>query len=325
VDLEQALLVLLGSPNIRSRRSVFRQYDHQVGNSTMQKPGGDAAVLRVAPDGRGIAVTTDGNARYGAIDPYYGGAVAVLEAAQNIVAVGANPLAITNCLNFGNSNKGEVYWQMQQAVAGMGDACRELAIPVVSGNVSLHNETDGVAIDPTVVVGMVGAIDDVSIALTSEFKRQGDVIALIGGTEVSLAGSEYQRLFGGGPDTLPPLVIPAVVKTIRLVMEMVESGWLYSVHDCSEGGLAVAIAECCVQGGLGCDIDLADDPTTLFGEGMARFVVSLAPERFADLAEVAAANGVNCLQIGRVAGATIRIGQLSLHLDAATKQFQEDL
>src|SRR5438270_11717445 len=194
-DPEDALLAMLRRPNLRSRRAVYRTYDHQVQNNTVLGPGGDAALLRVAGTSSGLALTTDGNPWYTSLDPYAGTQAAVAEAARNIVCTGARPLAVTNCLNFGNPERPHVFWQLQESVRGLADACRAFELPVVSGNVSLYNETSGRNIPPTPVIGMVGLLEDLSLRCPAGFRRAGDLIFLLGDTREELAGSEYSRLF----------------------------------------------------------------------------------------------------------------------------------
>jgi phosphoribosylformylglycinamidine synthase len=269
-----ALLSLLASPNVASRRAVYRRYDHLVGSRTVRRPGLDAAVLRLRPSHRGLAVTLDGQGRLAALDPRAGGALAVLEAARNVACAGGLPLAITNCLNFGNPEKPEVAWELAEAIEGMAQACEALGIPVVSGNVSLYNETDGRAIHPTPVVGCVGLVDDVR-AIPRTW-HEGDAV-LIGGTaELRLDGSEYQEQLLGGAAGRPPL--PDLRAETALVRSL---GWaapfLTSAHDASEGGLAVALAEAALFAGIGAHVELPDDAVFWFGEGGGRAVVSCAP------------------------------------------------
>jgi len=316
--LGEALLRLLASPNIGSRRPVFRRYDHMVGDDTVVAPGGDAAVLRIKGSRMGIALTTDGNARYAALDPRRGAQIAVCEAARNVAAVGAAPLAVTNCLNFGNPEKPEVFWQLSEAVEGLAVACEALGIPVVSGNVSLYNDTMGASIDPTAVVGMVGRLEDVSRHTTPAFATDGHRIGLVGPVAAELGGSEYQRLAHrvnrGDP---PRLDLELEVRVQAAVREAIQTGLLASAHDCSEGGLAVALAECCILGERGASIaveelESAEGPPSwaagiLFGETQSRFVVSYRADVAAELRGLMHGHGVPFRDLGTAGGTSIRI------------------
>jgi phosphoribosylformylglycinamidine synthase len=278
-----ALLALLGSPNLASRLPLFQQYDWIVQGRTVRRPAeADAAVLAL-PSGTGLGVSIDGNGRRVAADPYAGAVEAVLECASNLACVGAEPLGTTNNLNFGNPEKPHIAWQLTEAVRGLGDACRAVGAPIVGGNVSLYNEGAEGPIYPTPVVGMVGELPDVRRAGRLGWAREDDAVALVGrplaaaGT-ASLAASELAKLRGLElPDGLPAFDLDAIVAVQRAVRDAVRAGDLTSCHDVAEGGLLVALAECCLAGGLGATIDLgaAIDPwTTLFGEGPGAFVVS---------------------------------------------------
>ena len=270
----QALLELLTSPNVRSRESIYRRYDHLVGSRTVRRPGLDAAVLRLRPGYRGLAVSLDGTGRTGRLDPRTGGSLAVLEAARNVACTGAEPLGLTDCLNFGNPEKGEIAWQLAESIEGMALASEALGVPIVSGNVSLYNETDGRPIDPTPVVGCVGLVEDVR--MLPKVWREGDVTLLAGASPVALAGSEYQALYGevGGRPARLDLAAEAV-----LVAFLRQAAPLCSlVHDVSHGGLAVALAEASVHSGLGAEVTLPDDPRAWFGEGGGQVVLACAPE-----------------------------------------------
>jgi phosphoribosylformylglycinamidine synthase subunit PurL len=269
------LLDLLASPNVRSRAPIYRQYDHLVGSRTVRRPGLDAAVLRLRPSHRGLAVSLDGVGRVAALDPRAGGALAVLEAARNVASAGGRPLAITDCLNFGNPEKAEVAWELEEAIEGMALACEALGIPVVSGNVSLYNETDGRAIWPTPVVGCVGLVADVRLVPSSW--REGDEIYAVGAPELSLDGSEYQALFLGGPSGRPPRPeLSAEAALIRFLWR--SAPVLSSAHDAAEGGLAVAVAEAALAAGIGARIELDGDALQWFGEGGGQAVVALTAD-----------------------------------------------
>ncbi len=280
-DAEAALLALLASANIGSRRALFEQYDCLVQSRTVRRPAeADAAVLALE-DGSGLAISIDGNGRRVACDPHRGAAEAVYECAANLACVGAEPLGLTNCLNFGNPEKPHVAWQLERAVDGLADACRALEVPIVGGNVSLYNEHPGGPILPTPVVGMVGELPDVQRAGRIAFaaRERPDAIGLVGAFEPSLAGSELAKLRGEAPSGELPAVDPAALRVAhRAVRDAVRAGALTSAHDIAEGGLAVALAECCLAGDVGAvvhwDQPLPDPAVTLFGEGPGGFVVS---------------------------------------------------
>jgi phosphoribosylformylglycinamidine synthase subunit PurL len=325
----EALLRLLASPNIGSRRPVYRRYDHQVGDDTVVPPGGDAAVLRLRGTRLGLALTTDGNARYGVLDPRRGAAIAVCEAARNLVATGAEPLGVTNCLNFGNPEKPEVFWQLGEAVEGIAEACEALGVPVVSGNVSLYNDTSGVSIAPTPVIGMVGRLADVTRRRTPALGAAGDEISLVGPLGAELGGSEYQRLAAGGVWGPPPgLDLDLERRVQAAVLEAAGAGLLASIHDCAEGGLAVALAECCLAGSIGAEGALEEAAAAgegtpeavgiLFGESQSRFLVSHAPEAAVRLRELMERHRAPIRRLGVVGGDRIHIqGVLDVPLDEA--------
>ena len=302
----QVLLELLASANICSKAPVYRQYDHQVQTNTVAGPGGDAAVLRVKGSRKGIALSTDGNGRYCYLDPYQGGAIAVAEACRNVSCTGAEPIALTDCLNFGNPEEPHVYYQLESCIRGMAEACRTLDVPVVSGNVSLYNETQGKPIYPTPVVGALGLIEDVALHLTHSFKRPNEIVALLGAAEVrgdprDLAGSEYletvHHLVAGAPTI--DLRFEARVQT--LCRRAILAGILSSAHDCSDGGLAVALAESCISGNVGFKGDFKIKgrwDAALFGEAQSRIIVSLPSERLSELHELAAVMDVPVTSLG---------------------------
>jgi phosphoribosylformylglycinamidine synthase len=248
----EALLELLASPALRSRAFVYRRYDQLVGSRTVRRPGLDAAVLRLRPSLRGLALSLDGQGRIASLDPYVGGALAVLEAARNVACAGGEPIGITNCLNFGNPEKPEVAWELAQAIEGIAAASRALGAPVVSGNVSLYNETSGRAIHPTPVVGAVGLVEDVR--RVPKGWREGDSIFVAeGGSRVSLAGSEYQARFGDVSGAPGPLAIEAEARLVSFLWHAAPRCTL--VHDAAEGGIAVCAAEAAVYSGCGAELD----------------------------------------------------------------------
>jgi phosphoribosylformylglycinamidine synthase II len=290
------LVALLASPNLRSRRTVYEHYDHLVGSRTVRRPGLDAAVVRLRPSLRGLAVALDGAGRVAALDPRAGGMQAVLEAARNVACAGGRPLAITNCLNFGNPEKPEVAWALAEAVEGMAAACEALGIPVVSGNVSLYNETDGRAIHPTPVVGCVGLVGDVRAVPRAW--REGDVVLVAGEPELALDGSEYQAEFLGGPAGRPPR--PQLEAEAALVRFLADAApLLTSAHDASEGGLAVTLAESALAAGVGADVDIGRDAVAWFGEGGGQAIVTCARD------DVARLDGVPLREVGVVGGGRV--------------------
>ena len=289
-DPRAALLALVGSPNIASRRPLFEQYDAIVQSRTVRRPEeADAAVLAL-PDGGALGVSIDGNGRRVAADPYWGTVGVVLECASNLACVGAEPLGTTNNLNFGNPEKPHIAWQLTEAVRGIADACTALEAPIVGGNVSLYNEgaTAG-PIYPTPVIGMVGRLPDATSTGRLGFAREGDAIAIAGHFHPALAASELHKLRGEPlPDGLSPVDLDAVRAAQGAIRDAVREGLVASAHDIAEGGFAVTLAECCLAGGIGATVDLGDSDdvwTHLFGEGPGGFVVSGVPDAIAHLAE----------------------------------------
>ncbi|MBO8171698.1 MAG: phosphoribosylformylglycinamidine synthase subunit PurL [Bacillaceae bacterium] len=310
-DYSQALKDLLAAPTIASKEWVYRQYDHMVRTSTVVRPGSDAAVVSIRGTKKALAMTTDCNGRYVYLDPEQGGAIAVAEAARNIVCSGAEPLAITDCLNFGNPEKPEIFWQFEKAVDGMSESCRVLNTPVISGNVSFYNETSGEAVYPTPVVGMVGLVHDTEHLTTQDFKQEGDHILLIGETKPELGGSEYQKLVNGKIEGRPPVIdLETEQKAQKLVLEAIQNGLVHSAHDLAEGGLAVALAESCISGGIGASVSLDTDLRTdhmLFSESQSRFLLSVAEEHVAKLQKMAEEAGVPLKDIGRTGGRDVHV------------------
>ncbi|HEY5816061.1 MAG TPA: phosphoribosylformylglycinamidine synthase subunit PurL [Solirubrobacterales bacterium] len=308
---EETLLALLASPSVASKRPLFEQYDSIVGSRTARRPeSADAAVLAIPEADSAIAIAIDGNGRRVACDPYAGTVEAVLECAQNLACVGAEPLGLTNCLNFGNPEKPAPAWQLDRSVQGLADACEALGVPVVGGNVSLYNEGPEGPIYPTPVVGMVGELPDPRLAAPSAFARADDAIALVGPFEPSLQGSEPAKLRGELGPGLPQPDVGAVAAACARVREAVRAGKVVSAHDVSGGGLACALAECAIGAGLGCRVDLqhlrergCSPEEALFGEGSGGFVVSGEREKLESLA----GDGVAVLYLGTVGGEAIEI------------------
>src|SRR5262245_48836348 len=310
-DYGDSLKRLLASPNVAEKTWIWTQYDHMVGTNTVERPGGDAAIVRVKGTKKALALKSDANPFFCALDSYRGGMIAVCEAARSIAATGARPLAITDCLNFGNPEKPEVMWQFEAAVRGIADACRALDVPVVSGNVSFYNETDGRPVLPTPTVGMVGLLEDVALRLRAPFTNTGDTIALLGVTRDELGGSEFLRTIRGrdeGP--CPEVDADAERKLIDLLVALAAHKKLASAHDVSDGGLAVALAECAVKSGLGAIVDL-DSPirpsALLFGESTARALVTFSSKGEAAVRAAAEQRGVSLQTLGRVGGESLKI------------------
>jgi len=341
---EAALWRLLACPEIASKRWVWRQYDHQVLTNTAVGPGSDAAVMRVKGTRRAIALATDGSGRLCYLDPYAGGALAVAEAARNVVCAGAEPLAITDCLNFGNPERLDVYYQLEQVVSGMAEACRALNVPVVSGNVSLYNETSGEAIYPTPVVGMMGLLEDVERRCQMGFQADGDLVFLLGaGLEApaaSLAGSDYLHEVHGLVAGRPSIDLALEVRVQRACLEAIGRGLLRSAHDCSHGGLAVTVAESCVAssagggpafgGGRGLDASglgfTGRLDAALFGEAPSRIVVSCPPAARGDLEALAASHDVPLTHLGVVGGDRLRLGShIDLPVSELARAYEEGL
>ncbi|MDI3533792.1 MAG: phosphoribosylformylglycinamidine synthase subunit PurL [Thermosediminibacterales bacterium] len=311
-DFNKVLLEILGSPNVASKEWVYNQYDYMVRTDTVVQPGSDAAVLRIKGTKKGIALTTDCNGRYCYLNPYTGGAIAVAEAARNLVCSGAKPLAVTDCLNFGNPEKPEIYWQFENCVDGMSKACKILETPVISGNVSFYNETKGRAVYPTPVVGMVGLIKDIEKVTTQSFKNEGDMIVLLGETREEIGGSEYLKVIHGIEKGNPPELNLELEKRVQqCCLEAINFGIINSAHDVSEGGLAVALAECCITGGLGAKIELEKkeirEDALLFGESQSRIILTLSPENHKLLEEIVSKYDVKAEVLGWVSGDSLTI------------------
>ena len=325
---EEILLDLIARPNLRSRRPIYRTYDHQVGDNTVIGPGYDAALLRVPGTNKGLALTTDGNPWYVALDPYEGTKAAVAEAARNIACTGARPLAVTNCLNFGNPERPAVFGQLQESVRGLADACRAFGLPVVSGNVSLYNETSERNIPPTPVVGMVGLLDDLSLRCPAGFQDDGDLVFLLGETRDELAGSEYWRLLGASLEGRPPMVsLEMEARLQSALLDSIGQGVLRCAHDVSDGGLLVALAESALFGGRGLRCPSIIGPVGreafYFGESQGRAIVSVAPRRVPDLQKLMAHHHIPIHAMGVVGGDQFQIGSdIRIPLDALRQAWE---
>ncbi len=317
-DPNVALRALLGSVDVGSRRWVFRQYDHLVGSGTVVRPGGDAAVVRLTPSQRAIAVSLDGNGRRTSLDPRRGGMSAVCEAARNVACTGARPAAVTNCLNFGNPETSDVGYELAEAIEGMALACEALGLPVVSGNVSLYNEHHGRPIHPTPVVGVVGVLDDASLAVGAAFRAEGDVILIAGDGPAAIDGSAYQRVVDGTTEgRIPEPDLAAEPRLHELLAAAAERRLLQSAHDVSTGGVAVAIAESAILGAVGAD---APDPGDPFTEGDGRAVVSARPEHVAALEELA--GDLPLRRVGTVGGERIAVAGAAISVAEATALYE---
>ncbi|MCI0693572.1 phosphoribosylformylglycinamidine synthase subunit PurL [candidate division KSB1 bacterium] len=316
-NLKEALLKLLAAPNIASKQWVYQQYDHTVRSNTVIAPGSDAAVLRIKGTGKGIALKTDCNGRYVYLNPRRGAMIAVAEAARNVVVSGARPVAITNCLNFGNPYKPEIYWQFKEAIAGIGEACRILETPVTGGNVSFYNESPDRAVYPTPVIGMLGILDDIRHATTAFFKNEGDEIALLGANLEEVGGSEFLKLMHGQVAGDCPFIDLQEEKSMQAAcLEAIQTGLINSAHDVSDGGLGVALAECCIMNHerpIGATFELwpydrAD--FALFSESQSMIIISYTPRHRGAVAQICQQHGVPFTVLGRTGGNSLTIPDL---------------
>jgi phosphoribosylformylglycinamidine synthase len=310
----ETLLALLGSPTIASKKWIYRQYDHMVRTNTINLPGHGAGVVRIKGTDRALAMSVDGNGRYCYLDPYRGAMLAVAEAARNVACAGARPLGATNCLNFGNPERPAIMWQFAKAVEGIGAACRALDVPITGGNVSLYNETDGQAIYPTPTIGVVGLLEHADRVVSRRFQETGDAIVLFGAGRGELGGSEYLKVVHDLVRGLPPALDLDAERALQaLLVTLADERLVRSAHDCSDGGLAVAIAECCFDtAGMGAEIsidgvEVARDArlnvaAALFGESASRVVVSVVPDQVTAVLQRAAAANVPARVIGQTGG-----------------------
>ncbi|MGB8953716.1 MAG: phosphoribosylformylglycinamidine synthase subunit PurL [Candidatus Aminicenantales bacterium] len=312
-DCNQALRSLLSSPTIADKEWVFRQYDHMVQTNTMVLPGADASVLRIKGSRKGIAVTLDGNALYAHLEPRTGGMIAVAEACRNLACVGARPVGVTNCLNFGNPEKPEIMWQFKEVIEGMAEACTAFAIPVTGGNVSFYNETEGISIFPTPVLGIVGVVEDTAAVIAPGFEEEGNSIVLLGENKEELGGSEYIRvLFHKEKGPPPSLNLKEEKRVHDLCIESIEKNLLCSAHDVSEGGLATCLSECCFfsRKKMGGCVELKDQirpDALLFGETQSRIIVTVEDSKLKKLLELAGKRKVKAAVIGKTGGEKIII------------------
>ncbi|MDP3091789.1 MAG: phosphoribosylformylglycinamidine synthase subunit PurL [Nitrospira sp.] len=314
-DANAALLALLESPTIASKRWVYEQYDHMVRTNTMVRPGSDAAVVRIKGTNKAVAMTVDCNSRYCLLNPYEGARLAVAEASRNLACSGAEPIGLTDCLNFGNPERPDIMWQFVMAIEGMKDACEHFKIPIVSGNVSFYNETNGLSIYPTPMLGMVGLIESADQTMTQWFRNEGDDIILLGTTREDLGGSEYLKVQHSREQGSPPYLNLETEQAVQsCVLQLIRSGLVQSAHDCSDGGLAVALAECCMSGPdqtRGAVVRLTPGrqriDSMLFGESQSRIIVSAQPAQRQAILEQAQRLGVPAAVVGAVGGAALVI------------------
>jgi phosphoribosylformylglycinamidine synthase II len=318
-EATDALMALLGAPNIASKRWAYRQYDHMVQTNTVNLPGFGAGVVRIKGTDRALAMSVDGNGRYCYLDPKRGAMLAVAEAARNVACAGAFPVAATNCLNFGNPERPQIMWQFARAVEGIAEACRALNVPITGGNVSLYNETDGKAIYPTPIIGVVGVLERADCVVSRRFQGSGDAIVLLGEGRGELGGSEYLATVHDLVRGMPPkLNLDAEKALQRLLVDLAAERLIRSAHDCSDGGLAVTLAECCFDtGGAGAEVSIdalnigrdsrLNDAVALFGESASRVVVSVSPDNVTEILQRAALAGVLARVIGETGGNRLRI------------------
>lgn len=310
-DLKNALFKVLASPTVASKEWVYNQYDYMVRTSTAVQPGSDAAVVTIRDSRKALSMSTDCNGRYVYLDPEVGGRIAVAEGARNNVCSGAEPLAITDNLNFGNPEKPEVFWQLEKAVDGMAEACLKLNTPVIGGNVSLYNENAKGAIYPTPVVGMVGLVHDTDHITTQRFKNEGDVILLLGETKAELGGSEFQHVLHGVTEGRPPQIdLDVEKKLLDTVLSAIQQGLVASAHDLSDGGLAVALAESCISGRIGAKVNFAAglrNDVALFSESQSRILLSASPDKAEKLEQFLIGAGVPVQVLGTIGGQELHV------------------
>jgi phosphoribosylformylglycinamidine synthase II len=343
-NYNEVLLKLLSSPNIANKNWVYEQYDTQVRTNTVILPGGDASVMRIKENNKALSMKTDCNGRYVYLNPYKGGLIAVCEAARNVACTGAEPIAITNCLNFGNPYKPEVFHMFREAVRGIGDACRVLGTPVTGGNVSFYNESPDYAVYPTPVIGMMGIIEDIKNVTTAFFKNDGDLIAIIGiplnpplkGGIVKADGigaSEYLKLIHNKVAGDAPDIDPEYEKKLQqMQLDLIRKGLIKSAHDVSDGGLAVALAECCVinrKKFIGCDVNIKFSGRKdfgLFNESQSRIIISFDKKSLKEIEEICDAGGINLTVLGKVGGNSLKINNdVNLHMEKLSDSYYNSI
>jgi phosphoribosylformylglycinamidine synthase len=332
-DFNQALLKILASPNICSKGWIYKdnKKTSAEGTEVLLFPGDDAGVLKIKGSKKGIAFTTDGNGRYCYLDPFMGGEITVAEAARNLSCKGALPMAVTDNLNFGNPEKEEIFWQLEESVKGISEACEALGVPVISGNVSLNNESNGEAIYPTPIIGMVGIIEDCDQLCPMSFKNDGDLIALIGENKEEIGGSEYLKIFHNLERGLPPQIDLSLEKLVQdACRESIQTGIISSAHDCADGGLAVALAECCIAGQKGAKIKISNtsirSDALLFGETQSRILVSFSEKNLDSLKEICNKYEAPIRILGKVEENSLKIDNLiDIKVEQLKKAWERDM
>ena len=336
-DLNEVFMRIVSSPTVASKEWVYRQYDHMVRTNTITMPGSDAAVIRIKETRRALAMTLDSNARYCAADPRTGAKLVVAEACRNLAVSGARPLALTNCLNFGSPERPEVMWQFSETIDGMTEACNALGTPVTGGNVSFYNETDGKGINPTPVIGMVGLVEDLRHVTTQWFKNADRVILLLGETERDLGASEYKIATGTSRSTVPQIDLERERDVQSACLKAIQAGLVESAHDISDGGLSVALAECCFSSfrrdAIGCEVDLSGDLSNaaqLFSESPSRILLSVQEKDVEAVEGIALEFGVPISKIGRTGGDELSIRNngtlvVSIRIEEIEKAWRESL
>ncbi len=331
-DYGDILLKLLSAPDIASKEWVWRRYDYMVRTCTVQGPGGDSAVIRLRETGKGLAMTVDGNGRYCYLDPYLGGMLAVAEATRNLSCTGAEPVGITDCLNFGNPEKPGIFWQFRRCVEGMAEACRVLEAPVVGGNVSFYNEVEGEAIYPTPVVGAVGLLEDYKKQGAAFFSSEEDIICLLGSDQISLGGSQYLKTMHSKTAGKPANIDLLFEKRLQVMLRrLISENLINSAHDLSDGGLAVALAECCMPGNYGAEIELElqkDPVNELFGEGPSRVLLSVSANLYGEVENLCSEAALPLQKLGKTGGQALIINSgddiiIKLTLSEMSKAYKE--
>jgi phosphoribosylformylglycinamidine synthase len=321
---------LITCPNIASKNWIFRQYDSMVRTNTINSGISDSAVIRIKDTDKAIAVKTDGNSRYVYLNPKIGAEIAVAESARNVVCSGATPIAITNCLNFGNPYNPETYWQFKETIDGISNACKIFETPVTGGNVSFYNESPNYTVFPTPVIGMLGLIESLQHITTMEFKSVGNLIVLLGKVSSDLSGSEYLKLFYGinGPDA-PFIDLDYEHRVQKACICSIKSGLLNSAHDISDGGLAVCIAECCIASGLGADIKIDEELSLdklIFGESQSRIIVTVDKSMISRLKDIALVHQIDLMILGKVVLENLKINSvINLSVEKMRDGYQESL
>jgi phosphoribosylformylglycinamidine synthase subunit PurL len=328
-SIEKEFLKIFSSTNIVSKQWVYHQYDYMVRTNTVIGPGSDAAVIRIKGTDKAISMKTDCNGRYVYLDPRTGAKIAVAEAARNVVCSGARPLAVTNCLNFGNPYKPDIYWQFSESIAGMGEACIALETPVTGGNVSFYNESDKWRVYPTPVIGMIGLIDDLKNVTPSAFQNEGDLVYLIGETKNELGGSEYLKMIHDKVAGMPPQIDMKIGKSTNdTILKSIKEGYIVSAHDVSDGGLSIALAECCIinkSKPIGIEAQISSElkeHQLLFSETQSRFIISVKPESKSDFESLCNSINITFQNIGKTGGNNLSINDnLKISLSELNKLY----